>query len=58
MHAECAGLPECFRVTGNGGPKHPSVFSVDRVDILNVHRLLFCFKLRTKKLWSIAIDYL
>jgi hypothetical protein len=46
MHAGCAGPPECFRVTGDGGPKHPSVFSADRVDILNVDKLLFCFKIR------------
>jgi hypothetical protein len=46
MHAASAGPPECFRVTGDGGPKHPSVFSADRVDILNVHKLLFCFKTR------------
>jgi hypothetical protein len=46
MHAASAGPPECFRVTGDGGPKHPSVFSADRVDILNVHKLLFCFKIR------------
>jgi len=43
-------------VTGHGGPKHPSVFSADRVDILNVHKLLFCFKLQPKKPWSTAID--
>src|SRR5258708_19952324 len=46
MHAGCAGPPECFRGTGDGGPKHPSVFGADRVDILNVHKLLFCFKIR------------
>jgi hypothetical protein len=46
MHAASAGPPECFRVTGDGGPKDPSVFSADRVDILKVHKLLFCFKIR------------
>ena len=41
MHAGCEGPTECFRVTCDGGPKRPSVFSADRVDILNVHKLLF-----------------
>jgi hypothetical protein len=27
-------------------------------DILNVHKLLFCFKLQPKKPWSTAIDHL
>ena len=39
------GPPECFQVTSNGEPKHPSVFSADRVNILNDHQLLFCFKI-------------
>ena len=26
--------------TGDGGPNHPSVFSADRVDLLNAHKLL------------------
>ena len=30
----------CFQVTGDGGPNHPSVFSADRVDILNVNKPL------------------
>src|ERR1700758_4250909 len=34
------GAADCFEVTGDGGPNHPSVFSADRVDLLNVNRLL------------------
>src|SRR5579864_705964 len=41
MHAASTGPLECFRVTGDGGPKHPSVFSADRDDLLNVHKLFF-----------------
>jgi hypothetical protein len=36
----------------------PSVFGADRVDILNIHKLLFCFELQPKKPWSTAIDHL
>jgi hypothetical protein len=50
--------PSASGSPATGGPKHPSVFSADRVDILNVHKLLFCFKLRTKKLWSTGIEHL
>ena len=46
MHAESAGPPECFQVSGEDGPKHPALFSVHRVDVLNVHKLLFSFKIR------------
>jgi hypothetical protein len=41
MHAASAGPPRVLPVTGDGGPKHPSVFSTGRVDILNVDKLLF-----------------
>ena len=52
------GRPSASGLPAMAHPKHPSVFSADRVDILNVHKLLFCFKLRTKKLWSTAIEHL
>jgi hypothetical protein len=40
MYAASAEPPECFRVSGDGGPKHSSVFSDDRVGIPNVYKLV------------------
>lgn len=46
MRAATAELPECFRVTGDSGPQYSSLFSADRVDILNIDKLVFSFKIR------------
>ena len=33
---------ECFQVAADGEVEHLSVLSTDRVDLLNVHKLLCC----------------